>query len=164
MAEGAFLHISSLRGVESLFEVESAGTVSYQTGSCPDIRAVRAAQRYGIDISPIRAQCIHDIDLEGFDRVFAMDSENYEDLLEVLGNSGVRVHMMTDYIGFAPGSEIADPYYGNEADFDRTMKLLMDSADGILSAMQVEYGMISPGSCESEVGKTLQFSDYGDGQ
>ncbi|HWQ27015.1 MAG TPA: low molecular weight protein-tyrosine-phosphatase [Chlorobaculum sp.] len=164
MAEGAFLHISSLSGADSLFEVESAGTVSYQAGSCPDDRAVRAAKRYGIDISAIRAKCIHDIDLEGFDRVFAMDVENYNDLLDALGNSSVRVHMMTDFAGSAQGVEIEDPYYGSEEGFDRTMKRLLHSAEGILSAMQAEYGTLTAERYEAEDGKTVQISEYGDEQ
>jgi protein-tyrosine phosphatase len=164
MAEGAFLHISSLSGADSLFEVESAGTVSYQVGSCPDNRAVRAAKRYGIDISAIRAKCIHDIDLEGFDRIYAMDVENYNDLLDVLGDRSVRVHMMTDFAGSAQGDEIEDPYYGSEEGFDRTMKRLLHSAEGILSTLQAEYGMHTAARYMAEDGKTVQISDYGDEQ
>ncbi|NTW51748.1 MAG: low molecular weight phosphotyrosine protein phosphatase [Chlorobiaceae bacterium] len=162
MAEGAFRYLSSLRCADSFFEVESAGTVSYQAGSCPDNRAVSAALEYGIDISAIRAQSIQDIDLEGFDRVFAMDIENYNDLLDALGNSAVRLHMMTDFAGLDPGLEVEDPYYGSEEGFKMTMKRLMHCAEGILSAMQEEYGMLQQGRDEADEGNTVQYSDYGD--
>ncbi|HWR01022.1 MAG TPA: low molecular weight protein-tyrosine-phosphatase [Chlorobaculum sp.] len=161
MAEGAFLHLSTLRGTYPFFEVESAGTVCYQAGSSPDPRAVRVAQRHGIDIAPIRARCIHDIDLDKFDRVFAMDAENYHDLLNVLDNSRVRVHMMSDFTVSGQGSEVEDPYYGSEADFERTMKRLMHCAEGILSALQEEYGIFPDERPGSDEGKTVQYSDYG---
>jgi len=164
MAAGAFQLIASLSGAEALFEVESAGTVCYQAGSSPDPRAVMAAQIHGIDISAIMARCIHDIDLDGYDRFFAMDNENYHDLLDVLGDSSGRVYMMTDFTGLDTGSEIEDPYYGSEDDFIRTMKRLIISAEGILSAMQVEYGLLPSGVHESEDGKTVQSSDYGERQ
>ena len=164
MAEGAFLHLSSLRGTYPFFEVESAGTVCYQAGSSPDPRAVRVAQGLGIDITQIRARCIHDIDLDKFDRVFAMDVENYHDLLNVLGNSGARVHMMTDFTFSGQGSEVEDPYYGSEEDFERTMKLLMHCAEGILSALQEEYGVFPAERDGPDEGKTVQYSNHGDRQ
>jgi protein-tyrosine phosphatase len=147
MAEGAFSHALSQIGAASYFEVESAGTVCYQSGSSPDVRAVRAAGRYGIDISTIRAQCIHDVDLGGFDRIFVMDGENYRDLLEALDGLPVPVHMMTEFALSEAGSEIEDPYYGDETGFDKTMERLMHSASGILSAMQAEYELPVIGGC-----------------
>jgi protein-tyrosine phosphatase len=141
MAEGAFSHALSQIGAGSYFEVESAGTVCYQSGSCPDHRAVRAAGRYGIDISAIRARCIHDLDLGSFDRIFVMDGENYRDLLYALDGYPVAVHMMTDFAHHETGYEIEDPYYGNQTGFDRTMERLLHSATGILSAMLDVYDL-----------------------
>lgn len=139
MAEGAFGHAALQYGAGAFFEVESAGTVCYQSGSCPDHRAIRAAGRYGIDISAIRARCIHDLDLGSFDRIFVMDGENYRDLLYAVEGLSVPVHMMTDFAVSGAGSEIEDPYYGDEEGFERTMERLLHSAAGILSAMQIAY-------------------------
>jgi len=140
MAEGVFCHLAESVGAGALFEAESAGTVCYQSGSCPDERAIRAAGRHGIDISSIRAQCIHDLDLEQFDRIFVMDFENQRDLHDALDGCPVSVHMMTEFAGSAAGDEIEDPYYGDEAGFDRTLLRLMESATGILEAMRAEHG------------------------
>ena len=157
MAEGVFLHLSSQRGVATCFEVASAGTVGYQAGTCPDPRAVRAAGRHGIDISSIRAQSVDDLDLCGFDRIFTMDLENYHDVIELMRDcSGGQVHMMTDFADTEEGLEIQDPYYGSEADFDKVMKQLLRSAEGILSAMQAEYKLAPAVAAES--------SPYGSGQ
>lgn len=141
MAEGVFLHLAALTGADSFFEAASAGTVCYQSGSMPDERAIRAAGRHGIDISSIRAQCIHDLDLERFDRIFAMDFENYRDLHDALSGRPVAVHMMTDFAGSGAGEEIEDPYYGDEAGFDRMLLRLVESVTGILAAMRSEHGL-----------------------
>lgn len=139
MAEGAFVHAASQLGAEGCFEIESAGTVCYQSGSSPDHRAVRAAERYGIDISSIRARCIHDLDLACFDRIFVMDAENHRDMLDALDGVSVPVHMMTDFADSEAGAEIEDPYYGSADGFDRTMERLLRSAKGIVSAFRAAY-------------------------
>lgn len=148
MAEGVFGHLAESVGAGALFEVESAGTVCYQSGSRPDERAIRAAGRHGIDISLIRAQCIHDLDLERFDRIFAMDFENHRDLVDALDGRPVSLHMMTEFAGSDAGSEIEDPYYGDESGFDRTLLRLMESVTGILAALRIEYGFPDGGGDE----------------
>ncbi|NTU91854.1 MAG: low molecular weight phosphotyrosine protein phosphatase [Chlorobiaceae bacterium] len=143
MAEGVFRHLSDMHGVAGHFEVMSAGTVCYQSGSYPDPRAIRAAARYGFDISENRAQCIHDLDLSGFDRVFVMDCENYHDVLETLGGvEGTPVHMMTDFADAVAGIEIEDPYYGPEEGFDSTLSMLAHCVDGILRHMREMHGIV----------------------
>lgn len=159
MAEGAFGYLAVMRGVSDLFEVESAGTVCYQSGSAPDHRAVCAAGEYGIDISGIRARCIDDLDLDGFDRIFVMDSENLRDLLDALDGYSPRVHLMTDFSGTHAGHEIEDPYYGDEKGFDSAMQLIMHSARGILGAMLVEYALVDSGKGS---GASVHVSGDGD--
>jgi protein-tyrosine phosphatase len=167
MAEGAFDHAASLSGADEWFEIESAGTVCYQSGSCPDHRAVRAARRHGIDISTIRARCIDELDLGRFDRIFVMDAENYRDVLDALDGLPVPVHMMTDFAYSEQGSEIEDPYYGSEAGFDGTMERLLHSAAGILSAMLETYalpiGRIGMGANDGARGH-VQYSINVDGR
>lgn len=145
MAEGAFCHLAATLGAADFFEVESAGTVCYQCGSGPDYRAVRAAERYGIDISAIRARCVDELELTSFDRIFVMDFENHRDMLDMLGDQPVPVHLMTDFSGSDAGTEIEDPYYGDEEGFERTMERLMHSASGILTALRADYGLDGTG-------------------
>ncbi|RXK84552.1 low molecular weight phosphotyrosine protein phosphatase [Chlorobaculum sp. 24CR] len=159
MAEGAFGHAASLHGSDACFEIESAGTVCYQSGSSPDHRAVRAAGRHGIDISAIRARCIDDLDLACFDRIFAMDAENYRDILDALDGLPVPVHMMTDFAHSDAGAEIEDPYYGSEAGFDRTMERLLHSATGIVSALRAAYNLPADAA---EAGAIFQHTQRGD--
>jgi protein-tyrosine phosphatase len=140
MAEGVFSDLLSREGKSCYFEVASAGTVSWQGGCAPDERAVRVSEENGIDISSIRAQCIHDLDLHTFDWIFVMDNENYEHVLEALGPvPGARLNMMTD---FSPGminQEIDDPYYGDERDFRSVHQRLRRASEDILTVMVEEY-------------------------
>lgn len=142
MAEGVFRHLSEQPGIDPCFEAESAGTVPYQAGSSPDPRAVKAADRHGIDISGIRSRCIHSIDLAGFDVVCAMDRENYEDLFTALGGAASpALYMMSDFATTDPGSDIEDPYYGTQVDFDRAMTRLVHCSEGLLSTICRQYGL-----------------------
>lgn len=165
MAEGMFRHLTVVHGIEDRFDTASAGTVCYQTGSFPDPRAVRAAGRYGIDISDKRAQCIHDLDMNGFDRVFVMDHENHRDVLETLdGRNGPGVHLMTEFAADGAGHEIQDPYYGSEEGFDSTLARLARCAAGILVRLQEEYGIVLPAAgvrCRNE---TIQSCGHGFGR
>lgn len=166
MAEGVFRHLAYRRGLVDRFEVESAGTVCYQAGSCPDPRAVRAAGRHGIDISGIRARCIHDLDLAGYDRVFVMDHENYRDVLDALdGGTATSVHMMTGFAEEVADSEIEDPYYGPEEGFDGTLQILAGCAEGILHHLLESYGIGTDRQVsENRVFDSHQRSGHGSAQ
>lgn len=156
MAEGVFRHLSSQLGGAGFFEVESAGTVCYQAGSFPDPRAVRAAGLHGIDISRVRSQCIHDLDLNGFDLVFTMDHENYRDVLDVLDDGGRPVvYMMTEFADETAVEEIEDPYYGPEEGFESTLKRLIVCAEGILSHLLAAQGSVE-GSEACDSPETIQ--------
>jgi len=123
MAEGIFSALVRRDARAEGIVVESAGTVCYQKGSLPDSRAVMVAGRYGIDISPLRARCIDELDLGLFDWIFTMDAENYQDVSSCFAGAG-PVYMMTHFDPYAACQDIADPYYGSEDDFLRVYKQL----------------------------------------
>jgi protein-tyrosine phosphatase len=149
MAEGIFTDLLFRHGKSHFFEVSSAGTVCYQSGSSPDNRAVRISERQGIDITAIRAQCIHDLDLQGFDWIFVMDRENYHDVMDVLGSeSGVRVNLMTDFSAVTGGVEIPDPYYGSEKDFVQVFNELRRASEDIVMFLFDQYAV--PGGTASD--------------
>lgn len=143
MAEGVFRKLSGQYGLESLFEAGSAGTVCYQSGSQPDSRALRAAARRGIDISGIRARCIHDLELRGYDRIFVMDHENYRDVADALDPfSPIGLHLMSEFAHDGAGEEIEDPYYGPESGFDATLERLSCCAESIIRQLAGAYGSV----------------------
>ncbi|MGD8483141.1 MAG: low molecular weight protein-tyrosine-phosphatase, partial [Gammaproteobacteria bacterium] len=63
-------------GSEMDIELDSAGTHSYHVGHQPDRRAMEAASRRGVDLSPIRARLVEERDFSEFDLILAMDRDN----------------------------------------------------------------------------------------
>jgi len=122
-AEGVFRAAVEARGLESRFEIDSAGTGDWHIGAPPDHRAQRAAARRGVDLSRLRARQIAADDMAKFDHIIAMDAANYADLTRLAGprhRHKVRL-LLADS---ALGEEVPDPYYGGAAGFDRALDLI----------------------------------------
>ena len=66
---------------EEKFFIDSAGTASYHIGSHPDKRSIEIAKINSIDISGQRARAFKINDFKTFDIIYAMDSQNYTDLI-----------------------------------------------------------------------------------
>lgn len=134
MAEGVFRNHAEASGFGHSFSIGSAGTCCYQRGASPDVRAVSAASGFGIDISPLRARCIDDLDLHAFDWIFVMDHENYEDIGMITGyGERPRVRLMMSFVPGRADEVIPDPYYGTAQDFMRVMDDLFLASSHILS-------------------------------
>ena len=57
--------------------VDSAGTASYHIGNPPDPRSVDIGKEYRIDLSKQRARQFTTSDFDRFDKIYAMDMNNY---------------------------------------------------------------------------------------
>ena len=75
LAESIFRHQIREKGVEHLFEVDSAGTADYHLGRPPDARSVATARARGVVVDG-RGRQIGAEDLDRFDYVIVMDREN----------------------------------------------------------------------------------------
>jgi protein-tyrosine phosphatase len=140
MAEGIFSSLLDRYGLLQCFKVASAGTVPYQTGALPDQRAIDVLYSRGIDISPIRAQCITDLDMDGFDWIFTMDHEIHEEVSSIfISYAKPRLHMMMDFVEERASDEIRDPYYGTVRDFELVMNNLHLASERILHVMFEQY-------------------------
>ena len=64
-------------------QVDSAGTANYHVGEAPDSRAIRAAMHYGVDISHLRGRQFDQSDFDHFDRIYAMDTSNFRNILKL---------------------------------------------------------------------------------
>ena len=116
-------------------EVDSAGTADYHVGEPPDHRAIAAAQRRGIDLSPLRARLVTASDFRRFDYMLAMDRANLIALeARAPADATAKVQLFLD---FSPGDvdEVPDPYYGEAAEFERVLDLCDAGAHGLLRAL-----------------------------
>ncbi len=138
-AEGIMVHLLQEAGLETQFECDSAGTTGHHVGSPPDRRMHSAAQAAGIDLRG-RSRKFVVADFERFDRILAMDRDNYEDML-ALDPEGRYVHkvkMICDYCTEHTDKEVPDPYYGGDAGFRYVIALLKDACSGLLETLRVE--------------------------
>ena len=140
MAEGIFTNLLVSRGLHHYFSVSSAGTVSYQSGSSPDQRAVAALHALGIDISSMSACGINTLDLDDFDWIFVMDYENYEDVASLLpASDSPKIHRIMEFVEERRHEEVRDPYYGSREDFIQVRNDLLLASEMILNKMITLY-------------------------
>ena len=131
MAEGVFRAEAGRRGLADIV-IDSAGTSDWHIGSPPDPRAIAAAADRNIDISAQQARQIADGDFDSFDLILAMDAANLSKLRGLAGEDRQRkVRLLLDFAGDLAIREVADPYYGDEDGFERTLDLLEIAGRGL---------------------------------
>jgi protein-tyrosine phosphatase len=129
-AEGAFLTQVQKRGVEHLFEIDSAGTHAYHIGEQPDSRSQIAASKCGVDLSDQRARQVHESDFYHYDYIFAMDVSNLTGLRDICPTEQQhKLSLMLDNIPNNNGKGVPDPYF--EGRFDEVFEML-NRASGLL--------------------------------
>ena len=111
LAEGILRHKAKQNGLP--WHVESAGTGAWHVGQAPDPRSQKVAKLHGIDISHQRAQQFSPYHLETFDRIFAMDSSNYQDIIRHAKNDDEKNKVALIMNMAEPGKNkaVPDPYY-----------------------------------------------------
>jgi protein-tyrosine phosphatase len=118
MAEGALRHHATRLGLE--ITVDSAGTGDWHIGHPPDARAIDVAKRLGgVDIGGLRARQVERHDFHRFDHVLAMDGSNLKNLRAMRPSDGkATLDLLLDHLPGREGKAVADPYYGDVADFE----------------------------------------------
>jgi len=131
LAEGALRAAAARAGVA--VEVDSAGTGSWHAGEAPDPRAQAAARRHGTDISEQRARQVRTEDFRRFDHVLALDRQNLRDLEAIRpADATAQLALLMDLVPGREGSSVADPYYGDDADFDMTWADVSAAAEALI--------------------------------
>ncbi|MBN2801892.1 MAG: low molecular weight phosphotyrosine protein phosphatase [Deltaproteobacteria bacterium] len=135
VAHGVFEDIVNKAGFSNDFEIDSAGTAAYHQGEMADRRMRETARGHNIEITHL-ARKIKKEDLDYFDMVLAMDSQNLFDLQSLAQNKEQleKIILFRTYDPLANGQEdVPDPYYGGSEGFEnvyyivsRTGKILLD--------------------------------------
>lgn len=123
LAEGIMQHKARLAGLE--WEVDSAGTGHWHAGELPDRRSIKSAREHGIDITHQRARQFRADDLERFDRIFVMDTQNLRDVLRHAGSGAHRSKVDLILNQSFPGQDrsVPDPYYDDDG-FELVFQML----------------------------------------
>ena len=130
LAEGI---LKSKTSPESIF-VDSAGTAAYHIGNKPDQRSINVAAKYGLDISRQRARKVSVKDFDTFDRIFAMDQNNYDHLL-LLARTDFDISKIKLILNEAHPNQnrsVPDPYDGESSGFENVYSMLDEACECIL--------------------------------
>jgi len=132
-AEGVFRSQVVARNLEHLIEIDSAGTHAYHKGEKPDPRSQKIAQQRGVDLNSIRARKVISSDIERFDYILAMDSDNHLDLVKLAPEEHEhKIRLMLEFTSLYSEKDVPDPYYGGPRGFDRVYDLIESASEGLL--------------------------------
>ncbi len=114
------------------WKVDSAGTSSWHIGRAPDIRSIDIANLNGLDISEQRARQIKRTDLDDFDLIFVMDTENYQNVknLDHKNNHSHKIKFILNSVYPGENRAVPDPYYNDR--FQEVYELLDRATDKII--------------------------------
>ncbi len=114
IAEAVFRKLLIENKLEKKFFVNSAGTSAFHIGADPDPRMVMIAEKNGVEMEH-KAQQLTKEHLEKFDYIFAMDSQNFDNIIGLTQNIKLRqkVFLLRQFDPLAPSqnAEVPDPYY-----------------------------------------------------
>jgi len=118
--------------------VDSAGTAGYHVGNKPDARAIEIAQKYNIDLNNQRARQFSRKDFDEFDIIYAMDQNNYANLISLADNNEERnkIKMILNELNHDSFQSVPDPYYGGQEGFEKVYKLLDKACEKIVSKIE----------------------------
>jgi protein-tyrosine phosphatase len=118
--------------------VDSAGTANYHIGKKPDSRMCQTAKENQTNIDDLRARqfAVQDFDL--FDKIYAMDEENKENILRLARNENdiAKVELLLNELNPGENYGVPDPYYGTIADFQEVYTLLDHATDVVISKIK----------------------------
>jgi low molecular weight phosphotyrosine protein phosphatase len=153
MAEAVFREVSKHPSHPLIAEVDSAGTAAYHTGSNPDPRTMSVLRQNGIEDYEHHARKVHPDDFNTFDWIFAMDSENHDNLNSMRnrakskkGKGGSqstdtkegKIMLFGDFGGRKKKEEVIDPYYGADNGFDVAYEQMVRFSNGFLKHLEDE--------------------------
>jgi len=129
MAEGIVRKEFADNGID--IQIDSAGTAAYHVGEGADNRAQAELRKHGIDISDERAQKFIPTHFQEYDLIFAMDRENYADIIYQAQSDEeiAKVEMLMNMIEPGKNISVPDPYYGGDEGFKEVYRMIKKAAE-----------------------------------
>lgn len=106
--------------------IDSAGTAGYHVGCAPHHLSQKIALQNGIDISTQQCRKFLREDIIKYDRIYVMDSENYNEVKKICDNdwNENKVDFLLNAIYKNENRNVPDPWYGGEADFIKVFDMI----------------------------------------
>ena len=117
MAESMFTYMVAKKGMQDLFEINSAATSREEIGNTPHYGTVGKLREVGIPLVPHRARQMTYDDYDYYDYLIGMDSANIRNMQRIAGGRGDKIYKMLDFAsGAGCGRDVADPWYTDNFD------------------------------------------------
>ena len=118
--------------------VDSAGTAGYHEGSKPDTRSIEIADKYNINLRDQRARQFNRTDFYQYDIIYAMDTNNYANIISLSKNEEERKKVKLILNEINPGlcESVPDPYYGGKNGFQEVYDMLDEACDKIITQIE----------------------------
>lgn len=129
-AEAVLRHKAAAAGLHACLSIDSAGTRDWNLGLPPSRLAVECGADKGYDLTGLRARQIAIEDFADFDRIYVMDRSHLRELLGLKPERSIAEVRL-----FLHDREVADPYGGTRADYERALALIEDGAEAILEEL-----------------------------
>jgi protein-tyrosine phosphatase len=136
MAEVLVKHlVAEDPSLSELVSVTSAGTARWHVGDPMDPRARRALDRAGYDL-PGSLGAYADADfLDVQDLILVMTREHHYDVRQRLRRPRTEVVLWRNLFEESPDLDLADPYYGDDVEFDECLAALTSGLPALLSLL-----------------------------
>jgi protein-tyrosine phosphatase len=147
MAEVALSHLVAsdplLRG---RVDVTSAGTANWHVGDDMDPRARAALDRAGLSKRGTPATFADRAYLDGHDIVVTMTREHTSDVRRRLTNQTTEVLLLRNLLDPGKNLDVADPYYGDDQEFDACLAMLRQGGERLTSLLRSRLDDVAPTS------------------
>jgi len=126
-------------GLETIIEVDSAGTGDWHVGETPHKGTRIILKQNSVDDSGIKARQVATEDFAKHDYIIAMDASNVENIIAFAPDEAGKAHVyrMLDFLPESAVRDVPDPYYtGN---FDEVYRMVDASCDRLLAFIREKH-------------------------
>lgn len=135
MAEAIFRNLVKERGMESQFDIDSAGTGDWHIGEGPHHGTVKKLAEHHISTQGMYSRQLKREDYDRFDYIVCMDESNIKNALPMLGQQkSSKVFRLLDLI--KDSKDVPDPYF--TGDFEETYQLCLEGCKALLNKVELD--------------------------
>jgi len=122
-------------------ETDSAGFESFHRGEPADPRSLGVAAAHGIDLSGHVARMYTVKDFDRFDRIYVMDRNNYEDVINLARDQAdeQKVDFILNLVQPGENRQVPDPWYDGKDNFEKTFKLLYEACEQLAREIAADH-------------------------
>lgn len=132
MAEGILNNKLNKAGLS--WQVDSAGTNGFHIGEAPHRLSQKVSLVNGIDISRQQSRLFTPDDFDKFDKIYAMTNDVIAEMKQLSKKKFDRskVDLLMNELKPGANLDIADPWYGPEADYHQVHDLIEKACEALI--------------------------------